>query len=645
MRVRHKASDQSDAHVCVTCVHTLVIGSGAAGLNAAVQLRRRGVDVLVVTEGLNKGTSINTGSDKQTYYKLGLCGATPDSVADMATALFASGGMHGDLALAEAAGSARAFFNLVNLGVPFPQDAYGQFPGYKTDHDPARRATSTGPYTSRDMCLALIREARRLKVPLRERHSIADLLVCGKGAARRVCGALALDASGAWQAFRAENVVFATGGFGGLYAASVYPPVHTGAIGVALRAGACAQSLPESQFGLASIPYRWNVSGTYMQVVPRVISTAADGVSDTREFMLDAFASPPEAHSTLFLKGYQWPFDASRADTGSSRIDLLVHEERVVKGRRVFLDFRRNGKGFSPEALSDEARAYLEHSGATQRTPLARLKHMNPGAVALFREPGIDLAKEPLEIAVCAQHNNGGLAGNRWWESVNIKHLFPVGEVNGSHGVGRPGGAALNAGQVGGVRAAEYIAEVYANESLREADFNAALADALTQARAFAEACAHSQWLWRDCRAEFQQRMSRSGAQLRSGAALAVALDEAHAQNARLAAEGCCVRRASELVRAFENRQLCFAHEVYLAAQAFAVRSGVGSRGSALILDVQGRCVRENPSFREQVQETKVSADGHIFHDWVARRPLPQKDPWFETAWADFSDGAIYNSP
>ena len=180
---------------------------------------------------------------------------------------------------------------------------------------------------------------------------------------------------------------------------------------------------------------------------------------------------------------------------------------------------------------------------------------------------------------------------------------------------------------------------------MREADFNAALADALTQARAFAEACAHSQWLWRDCRAEFQQRMSRSGAQLRSGAALAVALDEAHAQNARLAAEGCCVRRASELVRAFENRQLCFAHEVYLAAQAFAVRSGVGSRGSALILDVQGRCVRENPSFREQVQETKVSADGHIFHDWVARRPLPQKDPWFETAWADFSDGAIYNSP
>ncbi len=51
--------------VPVTWVHTLVIGSGAAGLNAAVQLAHQGLeDLLIVTEGLEKGTSINTGSDK-----------------------------------------------------------------------------------------------------------------------------------------------------------------------------------------------------------------------------------------------------------------------------------------------------------------------------------------------------------------------------------------------------------------------------------------------------------------------------------------------------------------------------------------------------------------------------------------------------
>mgnify|MGYP000953687705 CR=1 FL=1 len=71
---------QREANVPVTRVHTLVVGSGAAGLNAANQLKAMGVeDVLVVTEGLQMGTSINTGSDKQTYYKLAMCGDDADS--------------------------------------------------------------------------------------------------------------------------------------------------------------------------------------------------------------------------------------------------------------------------------------------------------------------------------------------------------------------------------------------------------------------------------------------------------------------------------------------------------------------------------------------------------------------------------------
>ncbi len=62
-----------------------------------------------------------------------------------------------------------------------------------------------------------------------------------------------------------------------------------------------------------------------------------------------------------------------------------------------------------------------------------------------------------LEIAVCAQHNNGGIAVDDWWHSAVIDGLFPVGEAAGAHGVYRPGGAALS-GQVGATRAAQYIA-------------------------------------------------------------------------------------------------------------------------------------------------------------------------------------------
>ncbi|MFH1269069.1 MAG: FAD-binding protein, partial [Planctomycetota bacterium] len=447
----------------VTWVHTLVIGSGAAGLNAAVQLKANGVDdVLIVTEGLDKGTSINTGSDKQTYYKLSLCGADADAPRAMAETYFSGGSMHGDLALVEASLSARAFINLVNLGVPFPRDAYGQFVGYKTDHDPRQRATSIGPYTSREMCRALIRQVELLGIPVREDRHVAQLLVVGEGGQRRVAGALSVTGEAGLEAYGAENVVFAVGGPGGLYKTSVYPEVHTGAIGLALEAGAAAQNLPESQYGMASIGFRWNVSGTYMQVVPRFISTAADGVSDEREFLPEYFDSVGRMCSNVFLKGYQWPFDTRKVVGGSSIVDILVYIESVLKRRRVFLDFRRNPEGFCFNDLSPEAREYLAKSNALQDTPIERLRQMNPGAIDHYREHGIDIAAEPLEIAVCAQHNNGGLAGNHWWESTNLKHLFPVGEVNGSHGVYRPGGSALNSGQVGSLRAAEFIANRYA---------------------------------------------------------------------------------------------------------------------------------------------------------------------------------------
>ena len=106
----------------------IVVGSGAAGFAAANALYDRGVrDVVIVTEHINCGTSRNTGSDKQTYYKLSLCGDDADSVRKMAETLYDGGCMDGDLALAEAAGSAECFFDLVRLGVPFPRNRYGEY--------------------------------------------------------------------------------------------------------------------------------------------------------------------------------------------------------------------------------------------------------------------------------------------------------------------------------------------------------------------------------------------------------------------------------------------------------------------------------------------------------------------------------------
>ena len=637
-------------------VHTLVIGSGAAGLNAALQCHRNGVeDVLILTEGLSKGTSINTGSDKQTYYKLSMCGSEADSPRSMAESYLTGGSTHGDIALVEAALSARAFINLVNLGVPFPRDRYGQFVGYKTDHDPRQRATSIGPYTSREMCLRLIDEIKRLEIPIWEGQDVFELITLDEGDSRRVAGALAVDNDGGISAYIAENVIFAVGGPGGLYKTSVYPAVHFGAIGLALMAGARARNLTESQYGLASTKFRWNVSGTYMQVIPRFISRAADGRSDEKEFLRPFFSSPGEMNGNVFLKGYQWPFDARKVIGGSSLIDLLVYIETMVKGRRVYLDFRQNSKGYELDEMPEEARTYLTRSNAFQSTPIERLRAMNPGAVDLYLEHSIDLVNEPLEVAVCAQHNNGGLAGTIWWESTNIKHLFPVGEVNGSHGVTRPGGSALNSGQVGGFRAAEFIANRYNDWSLDEDKALQVVHEKLQNNLAWISRCETAAQSWNPALKEIRERMSLTASHIRSQAILQESLAQATQQVQKIFSNGCQYAGDRDLKHAFRLRQLCFSHLMYLKAIDFSLEHNVGSRGSSIVLDPAGQQVHplleehwkilpENTEYRKKVLETEGVPTGVILNEWLDCNPVPETDAWFETAWAEYRKREIYKS-
>ncbi len=708
-------------------VHTLVLGSGAAGLSAAVRLHSEGIsDLLVVSEGLQSGTSINTGSDKQTYYKLGMYGAQSDSLSQLAESYTSGGGMHGDLAMTEAALSARTFFNLVNLGVPFPHDALGQFIGYKTDHDPYRRATSCGPYTSREMCLALIRQLRLLNISVLENRVVLSLLSCpDKNGVNRACGFIAVNrTSGKLEAFQAENVIFAVGGPGGLYDTSVYPMVHTGAIGLALMIGAAARGLPESQFGLASFTdisnrslppnssgpkpavFRWNVSGTFMQVLPRFISTGQDGSSDPREFLRDFFDSAGEMNSRVFLKGYQWPFDVRKAENGSSLIDLIVYYETAVRKRRVFLDYRSNPVGTDFDKLDPEAKEYLEKSNALFGTPFDRLEKMNPGAVALYRDHGIDLETEPLEIAVCAQHNNGGLAGTIWYESENIRHLFPIGEVNGSHGVVRPGGSALNAGQVGAFRAAEFIAHHYKEPTLGQNDYESSLEDSLRDLLRILGGLRDQPRDWRADRSSFQKRMSEAAAHFRSRTLVQNAVRQAWRQTAELAGSSDCGRIPNDPVLTnseienIRNIQLCFAHAAYLDSILFQIDSGAGSRGSSLVTNPTGKPIhsrlpkswavqKENPAYKDSAlvsifdingkygikpdgSSRTCSDDGsasdrvresgkRLFeenvnndldedadlivgkHRWEKCRPIPESDDWFENVWRDYRENKIFD--
>ena len=431
----------------------IIIGSGCAGLNTADCLYENGVkNIAVVTEGFKMGTSRNTGSDKQTYYKQAIASDTVDGAGEMAKTLFSGGAVNGDTALTESANSLKCFFKLVSLGVPFPKNEYGEYVGYQTDHDENKRATSAGPLTSKYMTEALEKEVIRKNIKIFDNTAVFKLIKHGN----KISGAIGYNSkTREYELFSARFVVLATGGSAYLYRDKVFPYSQSGMSGMAIESGAQTSNITEWQYGLASVDFRWNVSGTYQQVLPRYVSVDENG--DEHEFLLDYFDNPTDAINTVFMKGYQWPFDSKKLD-GSSKIDVCVHKE-MQKGRAVYMDFRRNPTGLDFDSLSNEAKVYLKKSGALFGTPIERLNKMNKKAIDLYKAHKIDLYKDMLRVAVCAQHQNGGISVDKNYET-SVHGLYAVGEAAGVFGVYRPGGTALNSTQVSSLCAAEAISKI-----------------------------------------------------------------------------------------------------------------------------------------------------------------------------------------
>lgn len=153
----------------------LVVGSGAAGLRAAVELKRRQQNVLIATAGLYMGTSACSGSDKQTLFTAATAG-NGDNFTKLAEALASGGAMDHDTAYVEAVGSLHTLGGLQYLGLELPEDRYGAILRYQTDHDEAGRATSCGPRTSRLMVKVLLEEVQRLAIPVLTSATVIKLL-------------------------------------------------------------------------------------------------------------------------------------------------------------------------------------------------------------------------------------------------------------------------------------------------------------------------------------------------------------------------------------------------------------------------------------------------------------------------------------
>jgi succinate dehydrogenase / fumarate reductase, flavoprotein subunit len=618
-----------------------------------------------VTQSAFGGTSACSGSDKQTLHTANGAGQGDDYRA-MAEALGAGGAMNEDAAYIEAVGSSRALSSLQFMGLPIPQDRLGGVLRYQTDHDEVGRATSCGPRTSRLMVQLLAKEAIRLNVPTFN-HTTGVRLLIEPGEQPRCVGVVAMlpkrrtdDNPMGLVVFLSETVVIATGGPGELYRDSVYPRHCFGSLGLAMEAGLEAVNLTESQFGISTSRdnFPWNLSGTYVQAMPYIFSRDSRG--NERNFLADTYRTTQELASNVFRKGYQWPFHATRMlDFGSSLVDLAIIKEKRA-GRKVFMDFNRNplpvpgDAEFDLDRLDPDVRAYLQNAGALLEKPLDRLRKMNPLSIELYKRYKYDITRDPLEFAVNNQHMNGGLAVDAWG-ATSLDGCYAIGEAAGTHGVTRPGGAALNAGQVLGTRCAEHAAarrKTPVPKAPERGLIDEAVGGLLDILKADSPLTVQS--IGKDV----QDHMSDHAGVLCNAADVNTALAASRALNQTIRQQGIAYSGAPEALKALQWRQTALLSEAVLTALAFYIARGGGSRGARAICSPTGdrvpearigmledtRFVSERAEDRAEQIHVRFD-DGAFVCDARPVRRLNRDDkPFFERDWPDFLTGAIHDS-
>ena len=305
-----------------------------------------------------------------------------------------------------------------------------------------------------------------------------------------------------------------------------------------------------------------------------------------------------------------------------------------MRGRKVYLDYRTNPFGAEPsyEDLQPEAYEYLKNAGACFGTPIDRLLHMNAPAYELYLGKGVDLKKEMLPIALCAQHNNGGISVDLWWQT-SVPGLFACGECAGTHGISRPGGSALNAGQVGALRAAQYICQK-GRSLLDEAAFSV-LAEAAVQDNTITATGNGAEEKLFNCR----RRMSDLGGAIREESNLRHALTAVKEDLSQCNAVG------GDALTVYRYRDALICQQVLLEAMLNYASTLGTTRGSALYQHPAGQCrqgleacfgfISEPKVGAQQVQEGVLTENGCQF-TWRPVRPLPKNDDFFETVWRGY---------
>lgn len=404
----------------------LIIGAGAAGLRAAIELSRAGVDTLVVGKSPH--------GDAHTVWAAGGINASlgsrdPEDRWDIHAADTIGEGHYvtDPQAVQTLARQApERIRELYDWGCPFSLTEDGEIDQRYFGAQSFRRTCFAGDRTGEAILNTLVDKAREENVPYRENVYITKLLSSsantnGSSDESHVTGAAGYDLNtGRRLLFSARAVVLAAGGLTSLYErSSSRTGENTGdAMALAYEAGAALRDMEFVQFHPTGMVEPEEMAG--MLVTEAVRGEGGRLYNADGERFMQRYS--PE-HMELDARDV-----VARANYRE------IKEGRGTEGNAVLLDVSRRDAGYIKERL--------------------------PKMYEQFAGLGVDITREPMKVSPTAHYAMGGIKVDFDTMRTTVEGLYAIGEATaGVHGANRLGGNSLAETVVFGKVLGDYLIE------------------------------------------------------------------------------------------------------------------------------------------------------------------------------------------